>query len=126
MNHMKGYISDIKQIAKQNSSFRRVLETGKFTQVVIMSIPPGGDIGEETHADTDQVLYLVKGEGKVMLNGEKHAFKKHDLVLVHAGTKHNFLNTGEDDMKIITMYSPPHHPEGTVHRTKADAEKANY
>jgi mannose-6-phosphate isomerase-like protein (cupin superfamily) len=88
-----------------------------------MSIPPGGDIGEETHADTDQVLYLVNGEGKVVLNGEKHTFKKHDLVLVNAGTKHNFINTGEEDMKIITMYSPPHHPPGTIHKTKADAEQ---
>lgn len=126
MNHMKGYVSDIKHIAKRNTSFRQVLETGTYTQVVVMCIPPGEDIGEEIHSDTDQILYLVKGEGRLMMNGEKRPFKKHDLVLVHAGTKHNFVNTGEEEMKIITMYSPPHHPVGTIHRTKADAEKANY
>lgn len=123
---MKGYISDIKQKAKHNKFFREVLETGKYTQVVVMSIPPGGEIGEETHTDTDQVLYLVNGVGKVILDGLKHHFNKHDMVLVNAGTKHNFINTGEEDMKIITMYSPPHHPVGTIHRTKDDADKASY
>jgi len=123
---MKGYISDIKQKAKHNKFFREVLETGKHTQVVVMSIPPGGEIGEEVHPDTDQVLYLVNGAGKVVLDGIKHNFNKHDMVLVHAGTKHNFINTGEEDMKIITMYSPAHHPVGTIHRTKDDADKAGY
>ncbi|MBP6994358.1 cupin domain-containing protein [Candidatus Woesebacteria bacterium] len=126
MNHLKGYVSDVKQIAKHNSAFRRVLETGRFTQVVVMSIPPGGEVGEETHTDTDQVVYLVKGGGRVALDDIKHAFKKSDLVLVHAGVKHNFINTGEEDMKIITMYSPPHHPDGTVHKTKGDAEKTEH
>lgn len=123
MNHMKGLISDIKQIAKHNSSFRHVLATGKYTQVVVMSIPPGEDIGEEVHEDTDQILYLVKGEGRILMDGEKRPIKKHDMVLVHAGARHNVINTGDEDMKIITTYSPPHHPPGTVHRTKADASE---
>lgn len=123
---MKGLIPNVKDAAKQNKNFRHVLVTGKHTQVVIMSIPPGGEIGEEVHPDNDQILYLVKGEGEVRIDGERRAFRKHDLVLVEAGEKHNFINKGQEDMKIITTYSPPHHPEGTVHRTKEEADKAGY
>lgn len=119
-------IKNIKEIAKENTNFRHVLETGTNTQVVVMSIPVGGDIGEEVHPDNDQVLYLVKGTGKVILDSEEMPYEKNDLVLVRAGTKHNFINTGEEDMKIITTYSPPHHPDGTIHATKEDAQKANY
>lgn len=124
--NLKGHIVDIKQKAKHNRFFREVLETGKYTQVVLMSIPPGGEIGEEVHKDTDQVLYLVKGEGQVILNREKKPFRKHDLVLVHAGTQHNFVNICEEDMKIITIYSPPHHPNRTIHKTKEDVDNAGY
>lgn len=123
---MKGFVENILAQAKQNSYFRQVLETGKHTQVVIMSIPPGGEIGEEVHDGTDQVLYLIEGEGKVVLNGEEKAYKAGDIVLVHEGTRHNFINTGTIDLKIITTYSPPHHPAGTIHKTKEEAEKANY
>lgn len=123
---MKGLISNVKERAKHNHFFREVLETGKHTQVVIMSIPPGGEIGEEVHKENDQVLYCVKGEGDVFLDGLRHAYRKHDMVLVNAGVKHNFVNTGEDEMKIITTYSPPHHPEGTVHKTKEEADNAGY
>lgn len=123
---MKGFIEDITGKAKQNTFFRQVLETGKHTQIVVMSIPAGGEIGEETHQGTDQVLYLVEGEAKVVLNGEEKAYKNGDIVLVHDGTRHNFINTGAQDLKIITMYSPPHHPAGTIHKTKQEAEKANY
>lgn len=123
---MKGLISGVKDIAKHNHNFRQVLKTGKHTQIVVMSIVPGGEIGEEVHKDNDQVLYLVKGEGTVIVDGERRAFHKHDMVLVSAGQKHNFINTGEEDMKIITTYSPPHHPDGTIHKTKEDADKAGY
>lgn len=123
---MKGYISDIKEKAKENSYFRQVLETGKHTQVVVMSIPVGGEIGEEVHTDNDQVLYLIDGEGKMILDGEEMPFRKHDLVLVNAGTKHNFITVGDEAMKIITTYSPAHHPDGTVHKTKEEADKAGY
>lgn len=117
-----GQIKNILQSAKDNIYFRQVLETGKNTQVVIMSIPPGGDIGEETHTDNDQVLYLVSGAGQVTLDGRLSDFNEGDLVLVPAGTKHNFATKGEEAMKIITTYSPPHHPDGTVHKTKAEAD----
>ncbi len=115
---------DLKDIAKQaleNTYFRRVLATGKHTQVVIMSIAAGEDIGEEVHPDNDQVLYLVGGRGKVVLNGQEQAFEIGDVVLVPAGTRHNFITDGQKAMKIITAYSPPHHPDGTIHRTKAEA-----
>ena len=124
---MKGLIKNIKGRAKENTYFRQVLENGKHTQVVIMSIAPGEDIGMETHPDNDQVLYFVEGTGKAVLNGEEADIEKGDLVLVNAGTEHNFMNTSDnEDLKIITTYSPPHHPAGTVHESKADAEKANY
>ncbi len=126
MTVVKGLVEDVTSKAKENTFFRRVLETGKHTQIVVMSIPPGGEIGEETHEGTDQVLYLVEGEGEVFLNGEKKAYKTGDIVLVHDGTRHNFKNTGKQDLKIITMYSPAHHPAGTIHKTKEDAEKATY
>jgi mannose-6-phosphate isomerase-like protein (cupin superfamily) len=123
---MKGYIHDVRQKALGNTYFRQVLETGKYTQLVVMSIAPGSEIGTETHNDTDQVLYFVEGEGKAVLDGEEKSVKKDDVVLVHAGTEHNFINTGKNDLKIITSYSPPHHPEDTIHKTKEEAEKADY
>lgn len=123
---MNGFVEDIKEKAKQNTYFRQVLESGQHTQVVIMSIPPGGKIGEEVHLDNDQVLYLVKGKGKVVLDGEEKSFRSGDLVLVKAGTMHDFVNTGSEDLKIITTYSPPHHPAGTIHKTKAEADQAGY
>lgn len=121
---MQGLIEDIEEKAKENEFFRQVLETGENTQVVIMSIPPGGEIGSEVHPDNDQVLFLVDGEGTVILNGEESTFKKGDLVLVKAGTEHNFITEGDEPMKIITTYSPPHHAHGTVHKTKEEADQA--
>ena len=123
---MQGKIEDIIAKAKQNTYFREVLETGKHTQIVVMSIPPGGEIGSEVHPDNDQVLYLVEGEGRVVLNSEDAPYRANDIVLVRAGTEHNFINTGSVDLKIITTYSPPHHPTGTIHKTKEEADKAGY
>lgn len=87
-----------------------------------MHIPPGGEIGEETHAENDQVLYLVAGAGTVYLEAEASEHKEGDMVLVPAGTKHNFVASKGQPLKIITTYSPPHHSDGTVHKTKAEAE----
>jgi mannose-6-phosphate isomerase-like protein (cupin superfamily) len=123
---MLGHIVEIEEKATQNAYFRQVLETGEHTQIVIMSILPDSDIGMETHPDNDQVLYLVEGEGKVILNGQEEPFKKSDIVLVRAGTEHNFVTVGTAPMKIITTYSPPHHPDGTIHKTKEEAEAAHY
>lgn len=123
---MADFIHDIKEKAKQNSYFRQVLATGTHTQIVVMSIPAGQDIGEETHQGNDQILYFVDGEGKAVINSEEKEFEENDIFLIKAGTKHNFVNTGEEDLKIITAYSPPHHPDGTIHETKADAQKESY
>ncbi len=119
-------IKNIEKLAEDNTYFRHVLETGEHTQVVVMSIPVGGEIGEETHSDNDQVLLCVKGVGKVILEGIEGIFEEDDLVLVKSGTKHNFINTGDKDMKVITTYAPPHHPEGTIHKTKRDADQEEY
>ncbi len=119
-------LQNVTQQAKDNTYFRHVLATGKHTQIVLMSINPGEDIGEETHPDNDQVLYLVSGAGKVVLNGKEQSYVAGDIVLVPAGTLHNFVTEGDVPMKIITAYSPPHHPDGTIHKTKADAQKAEY
>ena|SRR3989344_4851254 len=123
---MRGLIKNIKEKAKENTYFRQVLETGENTQIVIMSIPPGGEIGMEVHEKEDQVLYLVRGKGETILNDEKAPFEKGDIVLVRHDTRHNFVNTGDTDLKIITTYSPPHHPDGTIHKTKEDADNAGY
>ncbi|MDP3998543.1 MAG: cupin domain-containing protein [bacterium] len=123
---MKGLVKGINQKAQENTFFRQVLETGKNTQIVVMSIPSEGEIGEEVHSDNDQILYFMAGEGEVILEGETTAIGAGDVVLVHAGTKHNFKNTGSEDLKIITTYSPPHHPDGTIHKTKEEADHAGY
>ncbi len=123
---MKGKIENIVDKALQNTYFRQVLETGKHTQIVIMSIKSGEDIGEEIHEENDQVLFAVEGKGKVILDDEEQPFERGDIVLVRAGVKHNFVNDGSGDLKIITTYSPAHHPQGTIHETKEDASKAEY
>lgn len=121
---MIGYVKDIVGVAKQNKNFRQVIETGELSQIVVMSIPPGGEIGMEVHNGTDQVIYIVDGAGKAILAGEEQPIEAGDVVLVHQGTQHNFVNGGRDDLKIITVYAPPHHAPGTVHATKADADAA--
>lgn len=113
---------DIIKLAKENTFFRKVLATSEHSQVVIMSIPPGGEIGEETHNYVDQTLYIIEGTGKVVLNDVSSDIMPNHLVMVPSGTKHNFLNTGTADMKLFTVYAPPEHKDGTVHKTKAEAE----
>lgn len=114
---------DIKKAAKENSNFRKVLYTGPHSQLVVMSIPAGGDIGEEIHPNIDQIFYFVDGDGQAILNDETQNIEEHDVVFVPAGTKHNFKNTGDEDLKLFTVYSPPAHKDGTIHATKADAAK---
>ena len=108
---------DIVKKAKANSYFREVLATGPHSQVVVMSIPPGGEIGSEVHPDIDQVLIFVQGEGEAILNGEKSAIGVDRLVQVPAGTRHNFVNTGKTDLRLYTIYAPPEHAPGTIHKT---------
>ncbi len=110
--------------AKTNNDFRRVLATGQHTQVVVMSIPAGGEIGSEVHPDNDQLLLLVAGSGRAIVDGETWDIAAGDAVLVPAGSQHNLLTAGDAPMQIVTTYSPPHHADGTVHHTKADADAA--
>lgn len=117
---------NVKKLAKENSFFRKVLYTGKNTQLVLMSIPPQGEIGEETHETEDQILFFVKGEGEAILNGHTKPIEKGDAVFVPAGTLHNFKNTSAEDLKLYSTYSPPHHPDGTIHKTKQEADQAGY
>lgn len=118
------HLKNLEQTAKENTYFRQVLANSNHTQVVVMDVKPGEDIGKEIHSENDQVLYLVSGKGTVYLNGVETEFNPGDCVLVPAGVEHNFTTVGDESMKIITTYSPPHHPVGTIHKTKAEAEEA--
>jgi len=115
------YTSNIIKETQENTFFRKVLYTGAKSQLVVMDIKAGEDIGEETHAHVDQTLFNLSGSGKVVLDGVESSFNAGDAVLVHAGTKHNFINTGTESLKIYTLYAPANHIDGTVHKTKADA-----
>ena len=110
--------------AEKSPDFRRVLWTGKNTQLVIMTIPAGGEIGEETHEDIDQILTFVSGTGKAIISGSEKNVAQGDLVVVPAGTKHNFVNTGENPLILYTVYGPPEHADGAVHKTKEEADEA--
>jgi mannose-6-phosphate isomerase-like protein (cupin superfamily) len=112
---------DIVKLARENDYFRRVLLTTELSQLVVMSIQPGEDIGEETHDGIDQILSIVSGAGAAMIEGETGSIKAGSIVVVPAGTRHNFINTGKEPLKLYTVYAPPDHKDGTVHRTKADA-----
>lgn len=110
--------------SRAGHDFRRVVLDGDHQQVVLMTIAPGDEIGEEVHPDTDQALLLVEGRGEARLNDQVLPLRPDDLVLVRAGTRHNFVNTGRLPLRLITFYAPPHHPRGTVHRTRAEADAA--
>jgi len=118
------FAEDIKEATKENTNFRKVLYTGTHSQIVAMSIPVGGDIGLETHKTVDQILYFVQGECEAIIDDESRRLHTHDIIFVPAGAAHNFTNVGEEDLKLFTVYAPPQHPDGTVHATKEDAEKA--
>jgi mannose-6-phosphate isomerase-like protein (cupin superfamily) len=111
------------ELARRNDAFRRTVVTGEHSQVVVMAIQPGDDIGEETH-DGDQILLFVEGEGRAILEGQSEPIRAGDLVFVPAGTLHNFVNAGPEPLRLVTVYAPREHPDGTVHETKADAEAA--
>jgi mannose-6-phosphate isomerase-like protein (cupin superfamily) len=115
---------DIVAIARSNDAFRRVVVTGAHEQVVVMTIPPGGEIGDEVHPLTDQVLTFVDGHGEAQLDGQTSEVEPNDLVFVRAGTRHNFRNVGDSPLRLITIYAPPEHAPGTVHQTKAEADAA--
>jgi mannose-6-phosphate isomerase-like protein (cupin superfamily) len=117
---------DIVELAQHNDAFRREMITGEFSQVVAMTIPVGGEIGEEVHEGNDQLLVFIEGEGEAVLDGAKSPVAPNQLVFVHAGTRHNFLNTGQVPLRLVTVYAPPEHLPGTVHQTKEEAEAAEH
>lgn len=117
-------VIDVKKAAKENSDFRKVLFTGTRSQLVLMALLPGEDIGSEVHGTVDQLLYVVKGEGVAVLGKVEESLAKGGVFCVPAGTTHNVRNTGDEPLKLFTVYSPPQHAPGTVHRTKADAAAA--
>lgn len=114
----------IATVAEQSADFRRVLWTGTRTQLVIMTIPVDGEIGEEIHEDIDQILTFVSGTGEALVSGETRPVAQGDLVVVPAGTRHNFRNTGVNPLVLYTVYGPPEHADGVVHATKAESDAA--
>lgn len=115
------YINNIEKQALENTNFRTVLYTAKFMQLVVMSIPVGGDIGMEVH-HIDQFIRIEKGNAKSILNGTERDLVDGDAVIITAGTEHNIVNTGNEDLKLYTVYATPNHKKGIIHKTKADAE----
>ncbi|MCL4403773.1 cupin domain-containing protein [Patescibacteria group bacterium] len=119
---MKGFIVNIEKATEENGKFRQVLYTARYSQLVVMSIPPQGEIGEEVHG-LDQFLRIESGEGKTVLNGVETPISAGFAIVVPAGTRHNFVNTSAtEDLKLYTVYAPPNHKDGTVHETKAAAD----
>ena len=123
---MAGYIGAIEKQTLGNDYFRQVLFTGKYTQLVLMCLQPGEEIGNEVHSNVDQFFRIEKGEATFVFNEtEKHSVKDGDAVVVPAGTYHNVINASKKNkLKLYTLYSPPNHPDKTVHKTKSDAMKA--
>jgi mannose-6-phosphate isomerase-like protein (cupin superfamily) len=118
---MKGYVVDIEKATKENKNFRKVLYTAKNSQLVVMSLSPGEEIGEELH-DLDQFIRIEKGKGKAVLDAVEHKIEDDYAVVIPAGTRHNIINTSDDkEMKLYTIYSPPEHRDGVIHKTKAEA-----
>ena len=122
---MKGYITNIEKATIENMDYRRVLYTAKNSQLVLMNIKPGEEIGEEVHT-LDQFIRVEKGKCKVILDGVEHILEDDYAVVIPAGTKYNVINIGEAELKLYTIYSPPEHIDGTVHRTKADVYEENF
>lgn len=120
---MAGYVGNIEEITEKNEYFRQVIFTASHSQLVVMSLKPGEDIGEEVHPDVDQFFRIEEGEGKVVIDGEEFAVFEGSAVVVPAGARHNVINTSQTEaLKLYTIYSPPNHPDGTVHKNKAEAE----
>ena len=122
---MSGYHGNIEELTLNNSYFRQVLFTGKHTQLVLMKLSASEEIGMEVHNRVDQFFRFEKGEGKVIIDGTEYQVKDGDVVIIPAGSQHNVINVSKtDDLKLYTLYSPPNHPDGTIHKSKEDAMKA--
>jgi mannose-6-phosphate isomerase-like protein (cupin superfamily) len=119
---MKGFVQNIEKLTLANENFRKVLYTARYSQLVLMALKPGEEIGEEVHG-LDQFLRIEAGSGEAVLNGVVQPIEDGSAIIVPAGTRHNIVNTGSEAMKLYTIYSPPNHRDGVVHKIKAEAEK---
>jgi mannose-6-phosphate isomerase-like protein (cupin superfamily) len=119
---MKGYVDNIEEATLANADFRRVLYTGKNIQLVLMTLPVGCDIGEEVHEDRDQFFRVEEGRGEIHIDGKINAIEDDFAVIVPAGARHNVVNTGEQPLRLYTIYGPPEHRDGVVHASKEQAE----
>ena len=118
-----GFVTDIEKDTTENENFRKVVYTGENIQLVLMSLKPNEDIGEEIHEDTDQFFRVDEGNGNVVINGKKTVLKDGSAIVVPAGAKHNII-AGDEGLKIYTLYAPPHHEDKTIHKTKEEAKKS--
>ncbi len=122
----KGFVANIEKETLDNGNFRKVLYTSKHGQVVVMSLLPHEEIGMEVHEISDQFFRVESGEGKVIIDGEEAKISDGFAIVVPAGSEHNVINTSDKFLKLYTIYMPPHHKDGVIHKTKADAEKAEH
>ncbi len=122
---MKGFTGDIESLTVDSDDFRRVLYTGKNIQLVLMALQPGEEIGEEVHPDRDQFFRIEAGSGEIRIDGVATPLKADDAAIVPAGARHNLVNTGSEPLKLYTLYGPPEHVDGTVHKTKAEADASH-
>ena len=124
---MSGYSVDIERSTLENADFRRVLYTAPHSQLVVMSIAPGGEIGMERHDAGDQFIRVEQGEGEAILDGERHELRDGTALVIPSGTEHNVINTSRSDpLRLYTVYSPAQHADGTVHRSKSEADAAEH
>ncbi|QOR73946.1 cupin domain-containing protein [Cruoricaptor ignavus] len=120
---MKGFHGNIEQQTLDNENFRKVIYTAKHSQLVLMTLKKGEEIGMETHPENDQFFRFEAGTGKCIIDGNEYEVKDGSAIIIPAGSQHNVINTGDDELKMYTIYSPPHHKDKVVHTTKADAER---
>ncbi len=122
----RGYCDNIEQRTVENEDFRRVLYTGRNLQLVLMTLPPGCDIGEEVHEDRDQFFRIEEGSGVVRIDGADNRVEDDFAVIVTAGARHNVINDSDAPLRLYTIYGPPEHKDGIVHRTKEEAEERHH
>ena len=120
---MTGFVINIEEKTLKNNYFREVLFTTDKSQLVVMALKPGEEIGMEVHPDHDQFIRIESGKGKAVMNGEEHEISDGSAVVIPAGTQHNVVNTSEVVMKLYTIYTPPEHKQGTIHKTKEEARE---
>lgn len=122
---MNGFVTNIEKATLENENYRKVLYTAKNSQLVLMTIQPGDEIGEEIH-ELDQFIRLEAGKARVTLDGVEHSLEDDWAVVIPAGTKHNVVNVGDEPVRLYSVYSPPEHKDGTVHATKADDKEEHF